>query len=436
VAITIKTRLFPSTQGKGKGRSNPKGQRNPNRRDDYLQRKPDDKTRNKTPHTQTQNAVAFQDDELTLLLTQSVNTIVPSDSFDEAIIAGSPAPSPWSLYIHPPQGHAALSDWEENMVDLFSYVEIHHQRMERDIIVECDLTSLFHPEDDAPLSSHTVSLDPTEDSKQDAYEWGSSTAEPDWGRFTHPDHEAEHILWRDTNLPTVSLPTSYHKICLTCGNSLIISDPAPSLTCSRCPTAHPSDTPIRHTMNYDSRATQDDEQEYGRIPIPMSDDSSENYSDLTSASEDGYASDTFLNCMNTITLPHADLLASDDIAFVLGPVRDGVIQHHSLSPIPIHSNPYSPLDDTNEEVIFTQCMQTFNTPVRIQNSSLTATSNKRRKNRKPQPKRYRRDVLFFPSPFPNPLSLNPNPSLPLTSLKKINHYFPMLGGVTRWERLK
>ncbi len=33
-----------------------------------------------------------------------------------------------------------------------------------------------------------------------------------------------------------------------------------------------------------------------------------------------------------------DSIATVDMASVLGPVRDGVTQHHTLSPIPIHPN--------------------------------------------------------------------------------------------------
>ena len=92
----------------------------------------------------------------------------------------------------------------------------------------------------------------------------------------------------------------------------------------------------------------------------MSDDSSDDYmfDDDTSEPSEENKSDTFLNCMNRIILPkdpeeiNIDHIATVDMAFTLGPVRDGIILHHQLSPIPIHSNPYSPLQHLNDEIVY------------------------------------------------------------------------------------
>ena len=46
---------------------------------------------------------------------------------------------------------------------------------------------------------------------------------------------------------------------------------------------------------------------------------------------------------------------SDDIAFLIGPRKDGIIKRHQLSPIPLHDNPYQPLFMEGEVSI------TFNT---------------------------------------------------------------------------
>jgi hypothetical protein len=107
-----------------------------------------------------------------------------------------------------------------------------------------------------------------------------------------------------------------------------------------------------HNNYHPRNEQQDDEMEFGRvIPIHQSDDSSDDAylttGESSSATLNGYQEedDTFINCMNTLSLPDqdsADEMATIDMAFKIGPKKDGIIYHHSLSPIPIHANPYSP----------------------------------------------------------------------------------------------
>jgi hypothetical protein len=92
-----------------------------------------------------------------------------------------------------------------------------------------------------------------------------------------------------------------------------------------------------------------------------------------SEASDENKSDMFIKRMNQLILPtdtddsHIDTIATVDMAFIIGPVRDGIILNHGLSPIPIHPNPFSPLQNLNDDVIYRQCMQTFLTPVSSQN---------------------------------------------------------------------
>jgi hypothetical protein len=89
--------------------------------------------------------------------------------------------------------------------------------------------------------------------------------------------------------------------------------------------------------------------------------------------------------MNSLTLKSdivgsgIDSIATVDMAFTLGPVRNGIVLHHTLSPIPIQPNPYAPLQDVNEHVIYRQYMQTFHTPV--QSPTRTLATEKRRVNK-------------------------------------------------------
>jgi hypothetical protein len=100
-----------------------------------------------------------------------------------------------------------------------------------------------------------------------------------------------------------------------------------------------------------------------------------------------------------------DHIATVDMAFTLGPVRDGIMLNHQLSPIPIHSNPYSPLQNLNDEIIYRQCMQIFLTPV----SSPTRTlpyERKKQKN-KNQTKQPHRSPGYFTTPRVIPESPEP-----------------------------
>ncbi len=51
--------------------------------------------------------------------------------------------------------------------------------------------------------------------------------------------------------------------------------------------------------------------------------------------------------------PSVSLAKSDDIAFLVGPRRDGIIRSHQLSPIPLHDNTYQPLYITDAEPLLT-----------------------------------------------------------------------------------
>jgi hypothetical protein len=49
------------------------------------------------------------------------------------------------------------------------------------------------------------------------------------------------------------------------------------------------------------------------------------------------------------TTSFTDKQISDDIAFLVGPRKDGIIKEHQLTPIPIHENRYEAIKIDNDE---------------------------------------------------------------------------------------
>ncbi len=282
------------------------------------------------------------------------------------------------------------------------------------IIQECDLSRLFSlslDEDDTIGNHPTPSL--TEQGSSTAEDtWGSPTPEPTWGRYTPPNYKEDLKLWETTNVSSPSSPTISYRECEKCTSYILTSTKVfhsgSTFTCVPCLDGERAlhQTPLARTN--DTHATTDDEQEFGGIPIPTSDVSSDDFSfddDLSSESEDN-KSDTSINCMNSLTLSSniassgVDSIATVDMAFTLGPVRDGIVLHHTLSPIPSHPNPYSPLQDVNEHVIYRQCMQTFHTPVHSPTRTLATEKEKSKQKRKRTPSQRSPGFLVCPIVVP------------------------------------
>ncbi len=75
---------------------------------------------------------------------------------------------------------------------------------------------------------------------------------------------------------------------------------------------------------------------------------------------------------------------SNDIAFLVGPRRDGIIKSHTLSPIPLHDNTYQPLYIKDEEPLLT--FQTNDTPP-DQSASVDNNENDKHPNKKKRKKK-------------------------------------------------
>jgi hypothetical protein len=70
---------------------------------------------------------------------------------------------------------------------------------------------------------------------------------------------------------------------------------------------------------------------------------------------------------------------TDEIAFLIGPTKDGVIKEHQLSPIPLHDNPFAPLfNDKDNEVTF--CVDDIQ--ISITDDKKKKKFNKRKKTKK------------------------------------------------------
>ncbi len=73
---------------------------------------------------------------------------------------------------------------------------------------------------------------------------------------------------------------------------------------------------------------------------------------------------------------------SDDIAFLIGPRKDGIIKNHQLSPIPLHKNPYQPIFMKDEVSV------TFRTDTPLEDeTSSDYNENEKRVNNKKQKKK-------------------------------------------------
>ncbi len=70
---------------------------------------------------------------------------------------------------------------------------------------------------------------------------------------------------------------------------------------------------------------------------------------------------------------------TDEIAFLIGPTKDGVIKEHQLSPIPLHDNPFAPLsNDKDNEVTF--CVDDIQTSITDHNNKKKVNKRKKTKN--------------------------------------------------------
>ncbi len=233
---------------------------------------------------------------------------------------------------------------------------LHLQRLTRrdNVLQECDLSLLFSipPENDpAPAITPQLTDTTSQGSSTTEDEWGRPTPEPTWGRYQPPNYEDDLKLWTTTNVSFSSSPTIYYRECEKCTSCILTSTKvfhsSSTFTCVSCLDGAQTSRQTLLIRNPDTHDTRDDEQEFGGIPIPTSDDSSDDFyfDDDLSSQPDENKSDTFINCMNRVLLPtnndssRIDTMATVDMAFTLAPVRDGIILHHTLSPIPFTRTP-------------------------------------------------------------------------------------------------
>jgi hypothetical protein len=174
-------------------------------------------------------------------------------------------------------------------------------------------------------------------------EQGSSSVKPDWGRTrqkTLQELEDEWQEWQITNIKTPeevasewSTPTYRHDRCHMCRKPVSVTWQASDkfILCQECAPNVIEDEmgEVDEDQRRDGRRDRDDEDEWGGIPIPQSDDSDSTYEWLSEDSENNEENKNnnkkkYLNCF---------------MAFLIAPRKDGRVLNKDGTIIDINECP-------------------------------------------------------------------------------------------------
>jgi hypothetical protein len=215
------------------------------------------------------------------------------------------------------------------------------------------------------------------------HEQGSSSVEPGWGRI-ESSKEKERMedlrLWESINIggyKNQRTTKAYrHGRCYMCSKPVSTTnlDPEVELFCKECDqmlveldcgyrSGEQTDTPTKRGME---KTEKDDEEEWGRIPIPQSDDSdNESWLDESSSPEseqeeedvtieppvmrkqEGFSQNALMIVNNHVTVNKE---STEDFAFRNGPRRDGSIRKKDGSILTVDDQPY-PKDTQPEKAL-------------------------------------------------------------------------------------
>jgi hypothetical protein len=165
-------------------------------------------------------------------------------------------------------------------------------------------------------------------------------------------------LTHDTDQESEEAPTYLHRECSLCSTPLATFHAFEPLTCFACTkilqTKH--DNQIKTAL---TQAEREDEEEFLFKGIPIAGendgDSEESWErkswDKGDESEPDSEEDSITQNHTWFSPMHGvNIRATDDIAFCIGPKKDGVIQVINHSPIPLHNNPYCQLLNLSDEM--------------------------------------------------------------------------------------
>jgi hypothetical protein len=133
------------------------------------------------------------------------------------------------------------SIWEDNVVDLFSQIELRNTRQQQrtQTAVECNLSSLYKNTNEAdktplPLTADFPTMQPivpTASSLPNYPEWGSSSVELEWGRYQTPNYDKEYQSWNDFKPTPIHQDTYMYGHCDICAVPMVTKDKNITLKC-------------------------------------------------------------------------------------------------------------------------------------------------------------------------------------------------------------
>ncbi len=206
-------------------------------------------------------------------------------------------------------------------------------------------------------------------------QWGTEKFTPSWGNYTVPPSEP----WDPNTHPTITQeidqeseedPTYLHRECSLCSTPLATFNAFEPLTCFACTNTLQTDTDSQITKALTHEEREDEEEfQFKGIPIAGENDGDSEESWERESWDTGddreTEKDSFTNNLQWANwdtseepkqgedspwFPHPStvhILATEDIAFSVGPRKDGIVKFTTTLPFVLFTNYYQPLaDDT------------------------------------------------------------------------------------------
>jgi hypothetical protein len=171
-----------------------------------------------------------------------------------------------------------------------------------------------------------------------------------WGQRNHETT----TKWENTTIPQ---PNYLHRSCHICETSVCTFNSSTRILCHQCKKSIKEFDDLFDTKT-DTREGGDDEQEFQFMGIPIAgendgDTDEEWASDESEHDEDNSPQGRLTN--NATFAINVDEHATRNLAFQVGPVRDGIVVFNTLPPASLTPNYYTPLSIEDKPNVF-QCM--------------------------------------------------------------------------------
>ncbi len=191
-----------------------------------------DEANKTTRPIQTQNVTELNDDELTLIMTQNVthvgNITDPLPVLEDSSLQENQRFTP------------VLGEFTSHPIPA------QRQRNRDNVIIECDLSTLFsNPTDEPDLDTNAPTPPlPDQGSSSTEHPLESSSSEPTWGTSRPADHTTDLHIWETTNLSTSVTPMIYYRERDKCTSYILTSTKvfhsSSTFTCVPCLDENPT----------------------------------------------------------------------------------------------------------------------------------------------------------------------------------------------------